>query len=48
MYKILLRMIQRENYNSVEEMKNKLSILMLNEQITEDEYQDLIDLLNKQ
>ena len=47
MYKILLRMIQRENYNSKEEMIEKLNILMLNDQITQEEYQELIDLLNK-
>ncbi len=48
MYKILARMIERKNYNSIEDMENKLSILMLNEQITKEEYQNLIDLLNKQ
>ena len=47
MYKILVRMIQRENYASKEEMAEKLNILMLNDQITQEEYQELIDLLNK-
>ena len=48
MYKILVRMIERKNYKSVEDMEYKLSVLMLNEQITEDEYQELIQILNKQ
>ena len=47
MYKILLRMIQRENYASKEEIIEKLNILMLNDQVTQEEYQELIDLLNK-
>ena len=48
MYKILVRMIERKNYKSIEDMEYKLSVLMLNEQITEDEYQELIQILNKQ
>ena len=48
MYKILVRMIERKNYKSVEDMEYKLSVLMLNEQITEGEYQELIQILNKQ
>ena len=48
MYKILVRMIERKNYKSTEDMEYKLSVLMLNEQITEDEYQELMQILNKQ
>ena len=45
LYKVLLRMIERKNYNTVDEMKEKLSILMLNSQITEEEYNELMKLL---
>ena len=44
-YKVLVRMIERKNYNSVEEMQEKLSILMLNGQITVDEYNELMRML---
>ena len=47
MYKILVRMIERKNYKSIEDMEHKLSVLMLNEQITEDEYQELMQILHK-
>ena len=47
LFKILKRMIERENYTSKEDMMNKLNILMLNQQITEDEYQELVDLLGQ-
>ena len=45
LFRILKRMIERENYESKEDMMNKLNILMLNQQITEEEYQELVDLL---
>ena len=44
-YKVLVRMIERKNYNSVEEMQEKLAILMLSEQITVDEYNELMRML---
>jgi len=45
MYKILIRMIERRNYKSVEDMKEKLSVLYLNNQLSKDEYEELMNLL---
>ena len=45
MYKILKRMIERENYKTPEDVKEKMSILFLNNQLTKDEYEELILLL---
>ena len=47
MYKILVRMIERKNYKSIEDMEYKLSVLMLNDQISQDEYEELIGMLRK-
>ena len=44
-YKILVRMIERKNYNSVEEMQERLAILMLSGQITIEQYNELMKLL---
>ena len=45
MYKILRRMIERKNYKTPEDVKEKMSILFLNNQLTKDEYEELILLL---
>lgn len=47
MYDILIRIIEREKYKTKEDMKYKLSILMLNGQITEMEYEKLIQMLSE-
>lgn len=45
MYLILKRMIERHNYKSVEDMEEKISVLYLNDQLTKDEYEELMSLL---
>lgn len=45
LYKILHRAIERKNYKSKEDMKEKLSILYANLQLTTDEYNYLMKLL---
>ena len=47
MYKILVRMIERKNYKSIEDMEYKLNVLFLNNQISQDEYEELIGMLRK-
>ena len=46
MYKILKRMIERENYNTKEDIKYKISILYINDTLTKEEYEELILLLS--
>lgn len=45
-YKLCLKVINKETYGSKEEMKEKLDVFLLNNRITEDEYNELIKLLN--
>lgn len=45
MYRILIRMIERKNYKSVEDIKEKISVLYLNNQLSKDEYEELMNLL---
>jgi hypothetical protein len=45
MYKLLARMIERKNYKSVEDMKEKLTVLYLNDQLSKAEYEELMNLL---
>ena len=44
--KVLKRAIERGNFESKEEMADKLAILFANDQLTEDEYVELLRLLN--
>jgi hypothetical protein len=46
MYKILKRMIERENYKTKEDIKDKISILYINDTLTKEEYEELILLLS--
>lgn len=46
LFKVLKRAIERGNFGSKEEMADKLAILFANDQLTEDEYVELIKLLN--
>ena len=48
MYKILRRMIERKNYKTLEEIKEKMSILFLNNQLTKDEYEELMGMLKEE
>lgn len=46
LFKVLKRAIERGNFESKEEMADKLAILFANDQLTEDEYVELLRLLN--
>ena len=48
LYSILKRMINKGNYNSIEDMERKLAILFANNQLTEVEYETLLLLLYKE
>ena len=45
LYKCLKRMIEKGNYESKEEMLEKVSILYANNQLTQEQYEDLVNLL---
>lgn len=47
LYRTLKRCIEKGNYNSKEEMAEKLSILFANNQLTHDQYEELLDLLGE-
>ena len=47
LYKTIKRCIERENYNSIEEMSERVSLLYANGQLTEDQYIELIWMLNE-
>mgnify|MGYP003291342620 CR=1 FL=1 len=46
LFKVLKRAIERGNFESKEEMADKISILFANNQLTEEQYIELINLLN--
>lgn len=45
LYKVLKRAIERGNYESKESMKEKLSILFANNQLTNEQYEELMVML---
>ena len=45
LYKCLKRMIEKGNYESKEEMLEKVSILYANNQLTKEQYEDLVNML---
>ena len=45
LYKCLKRMIEKGNYESKEEMLEKVSILYANNQLTKQQYEDLVNIL---
>ena len=45
LYSVLLRCIERENYQNKEDLKNTIAILFTNGQLTKEEYEELINLL---
>ncbi|MBS5306487.1 hypothetical protein [Clostridium sp.] len=45
-YKLCLTVINKGTYGTDEEMKEKLDVFLLNNRITEGEYNELISLLN--
>ena len=46
LYRTIKRCIERGNYNSVEEMLERVSLIYANGQITEDQFVELIWMLN--
>ena len=47
LYRTLKRAIERGNYNSKEDMAEKVSIIYANGQLTDEQYAELIQLLDK-
>ena len=45
LFKCLKRMIEKGNYESKEEMLEKVSILYANNQLSKEQYEDLVNLL---
>lgn len=45
-YKLCLTVIEKGTYGTKEEMATKLDVFLLNKRITDEEYSELIDLLN--
>lgn len=45
LYKCLKRMIEKGNYESKEAMLEKVSILYANNQLTKEQYEDLVNML---
>ena len=45
LYKCLKRMIEKGNYESKEEMLEKVSILYANNQLSKEQYEDLVNML---
>ena len=45
LYKCLVRMVQKGNYESKEAMAEKISILFANNQLTQSQYEELMAML---
>ena len=45
LYKCLKRMIEKGNYESKEAMPDKIAILFANDQLTQTQYEELVDML---
>ena len=45
LYKCLKRMIEKGNYESKEAMADKRAILFANDQLTQAQYEELVDML---
>ena len=45
LFKCLKRMIEKGNYDSKEEMADKIAILFANNQLTQAQYEELVDML---
>ena len=48
LFNVLKRAIERGNYNSKEDMAEKISILFANNQLTQEQFELLINLLDEQ
>lgn len=47
LFKCLKRMIQRKNYQTKESMEEKISILYANNQLTKEQYEELMAMLHE-
>lgn len=47
LYKVLKRMIEKGNYDSKEELMEKMDLLLLNNQITIDQFNELVAMLEQ-
>ena len=45
LYKCLKRMIEKDNYESKEAMAEKISIIFANDQLTQEQYDELMAML---
>ena len=45
LYKCLKRMIEKGNYESKEAMESKIAVLFANDQLTQAQYEELVDML---
>ena len=45
LYKCLKRRIEKGNYESKEELAEQISLIYANEQLTDDQYAELMDML---
>lgn len=45
LYKTIKRAIERENYITKEDMKEKIALLYMNNQLNQEQYEELINLL---
>ena len=45
LFKCLKRMIEKDNYESKEAMAEKISIIFANDQLTQNEYDELMNML---
>lgn len=45
LYRVLKRCIERKNYESVEDMAEKVSLIYANGQLTKDQYEELMVML---
>ena len=48
LYKTLKRCIERKNYVSKEDMAEKIAIIFSNNQLTEEQYNELISMLEEE
>ena len=48
LFKCLKRIIERGNYESIEQISEKISILFANDQLTADQYQELMAMLGEE
>lgn len=45
LFKVLKRCIERQNYVSKEDIAQKISILFANDQLTQEQYEELMNML---